>query len=406
MNEEYKILIADDSELSLKIIHEILEIIDDKVKLFYAEDGEKACKMALDIQPDLILMDVIMPEMNGIEAVKYLRTNESTSEIPIMVLSATESLNSAYEAGANDFISKPFQKYELLIKVRSALNLVQKIKEIRHQKGELEKKHQEVVAQRDKIMQQQKDILDDIQYSKRIQRAILPTDSDMKKLFPQHFILNMPRNIVSGDFYWIGELEGRHIIAVGDCTGHGISGAFMTMAGTAFLNEIINSKTIKNASEILFELRILVMKLLKQKGEEGEAADGMDVSLIILDKGEKTLQFAGANNPLYRIRNSELEVLKGDRMPIGIHMNFDKPFTDYQLNIQSGDMIYLFTDGYADQFGGPNNKKFRYKQFQELLLKINNRPLKEQNEELHRTITTWKGNCDQVDDILILGFRI
>ncbi len=405
MNEEYKILIADDSELSLKIIREILEIVGSGVKLFYAEDGRKACEAALEIIPDLILMDVIMPEMNGIEAVKYLRSQDATFEIPIIVLSGTESLNSAYEAGANDFISKPFQKYELLIKVRSALNLVQKIKEIRNQKSELEKKHQEVIEQRDKISLQRKDIIDDIHYSKRIQSAILPNEQYLHKVIPQHFILNLPRNIVSGDFYWVGELEDKYIVAVADCTGHGISGAFMTMVGTAFLNEIVNSMTISNASEILFELRKLVMKLLKQKGEEGEAADGMDISLIILDKKNKSLQFAGANNPMYLIRNNELQIIKGDRMPIGIHLHFDKPFTDYQFDIHPGDMIYLFTDGYADQFGGPNNKKFRYKQFQELLMNIHKQQLKEQNKQLYRTITDWKGNNDQIDDILIMGIR-
>lgn len=406
MKDKYKILIADDSELSLKIIREILEIVGKGVKLYYAEDGKKACEVALEIIPDLILMDVIMPELNGIEAVKYLRAQPTTSEIPIIVLSATESLNSAYEAGANDFISKPFQKYELLIKVRSALNLVQKIKEIRSQKTELEKKHQEVIKQHDKIAQQQKDIIDDIHYSKRIQRAILPTNQYIKKVIPEHFILNLPRNIVSGDFYWVGELDNKHIIAVADCTGHGISGAFMTMAGTAFLNEILNTKSAHTAGEILFELRRLVMKLLKQKGEEGEAADGMDISLIILDKNNRILQYAGANNPLYIIHNEELQIIKGDRMPIGIHMLFEKPFTDCQMEIHPGDMIYLFTDGYADQFGGPNNKKFRYRQFQELLLQIHKQPMEKQNEELFRTITHWKGKNNQVDDILILGFRI
>jgi serine phosphatase RsbU (regulator of sigma subunit) len=406
MKEEYRLLIADDSELSFKIISETLEMIDTGVTLYYAEDGKKACEMALEILPDLILMDVIMPEMNGIEAIKYLRANEKTADIPIIVLSATEALNSAYDAGANDFISKPFQKFELLIKVRSALNLVQKIKEIKNQKTEIEKKHQQVIEQHDKIIQQGESILDDIHYTKRIQQAIFPPDQKLKEIIPEHFILNLPRNIVGGDFYWVGEIEGKHIITVADCTGHGISGAFMTMAGIAFLNEIVNSKTVGKASEILFDLRKLVMKLLKQKGEVGEVADGMDISLVILDTFAMKAQFAGANNPLYLIRDNELQILKGDRMPIGIHLNFEKPFTDQIINIQAGDMMYLFSDGFADQFGGPRNKKFRYKQFQELLILIHDKTMEEQKERLFRTITSWKGDNDQVDDILILGFRI
>jgi len=404
MDNKYKILIADDSESSYRIISEILDIVSDEYELFYACDGNEACDKALEILPDMILMDVIMPEMDGIEAVRYIRSQPNTADIPIIMLSASESLDSAYEVGANDFISKPFQKYELLIKVRSGLNLVHKIKEIKKQQAELQLKHNEVILQRDTIAKQQKDILDDINYSKRTQKAIFPTNEYMLKLLPEYFILNMPRNIVSGDFYWTGEKENKKIIGVGDCTGHGISGAFMTMAGIAFLNEILNSEIPAQPSLILFELRRLIMKLLKQKGEEGEAADGMDITLITLS--DNKLQFAGANNPIYLIRNSELIIYKGDRMPIGIHLNFDKQFANIEIDTQPGDMFYLFTDGYSDQFGGPHNKKFRYKQFQDLLLNISKLPVQEQNDILSRTIIEWQGNNAQVDDILILGFRL
>ncbi|MBN2522595.1 MAG: response regulator [Bacteroidales bacterium] len=403
---EYKVLIADDSELSIKIISEVLEILGNKVNLYSAKDGKDACEQANKIIPDLIIMDVLMPVMNGIDAIKKLRKNSLTSEIPIIVLSATESLESAYEAGANDFILKPFNRFELLIKVRSALHLVQKIKEIKLQKSILEKNHLEVTRQRDEIALQKKDIVDDIRYSKRIQKAIFPTDEYMQETIPRHFILNMPRNIVSGDFYWAGRIEDLRIIAVGDCTGHGISGAFMTMAGIAFLNEILSKKIAVKANEILFELRKLVMKLLKQKGEQGEAADGLDISLVIIDEKNKKIQFAGANNLFYRIANGELNSIKGDRMPIGIHLNFDKPFTNHDIEINKGDLIYLFTDGFADQFGGPRNKKFRYKQFQELLLKIHTMEMDEQKEILSRTITDWMGDNEQIDDILILGFKV
>lgn len=403
---KYKILVADDSELSYKIISEVLEILGSEVNLIYAKDGKEACEIAVKEIPDLIIMDILMPVMNGIDAILKIRKNHLVSDIPIIVLSATESLEKAYEAGANDFISKPFNRHELLIKVRSALSLVQKIKKIKNQKSELEKKHLEVTQQRDRIAMQKKDIVDDIQYSKRIQRAIFPTDDYISETIPKHFILNLPRNIVSGDFYWAGRLNNLSVIAVGDCTGHGISGAFMTMAGIAFLSEILSKNIANSANEILFELRKLVMKLLKQKGEEGEAADGLDISLVMIDEKHNKIQFAGANNPFYIIRNGDLEIIKGDRMPIGIHLNFEKPFTQHDIDVSKGDMIYLFTDGYADQFGGPRNKKFRYKNFQELLLEIHTKTMDEQKDQLLRTITDWMGNNEQVDDILILGFKI
>jgi phosphoserine phosphatase RsbU/P len=406
MKHKYKILVADDSVSYFEIINQIFKIFSDNYELLYAADGKQAVDIALEQKPDLILMDIIMPAINGIEAVKILRQHEKTENTPIIVLSATESLQSAYEAGANDFISKPFNQYELLIKVRSAINLVSTLKEVQEQKSELERQNHELITQRDQISQQRKDILDDIQYSKRIQSAILPDVEYIAGLFPEHFIVNMPRNIVSGDFYWAGEMPGKKIIAVADCTGHGISGAFMTMAGTTFLNEIIDKNIVQKPNDILDKLRKEVIKLLKQKGVEGEAADGMDISLVVIDNEYNMLEFAGANNPLYYIKNDELEIIKGDRMPIGIHLNFNNPFTNHTIDIKKGDIVYLFSDGYADQFGGPRGKKFRYKQFQELILSIYKKPMADQRSILEKTILDWKGDELQVDDIMILGFRI
>lgn len=405
MSKSYKILVADDSDIYLTMIRQIFKDISDDFELITVQDGKSACEIAMKELPDLILFDIIMPEINGIEATKLIRENPSTADIPIIVFSATESLKSAYEVGADDFILKPFNQYELLIKVRSALNLVSKLNEIKEQKAKLEEQHEEVIWQRDKIADQQKDILADIRYSKRIQNAILPTKEYMKEIMPEHFILDIPRNIVSGDFYWIGQNDGKDIVVVADCTGHGISGAFMTMAGTAFLNEIMNKNDTLQANEILFKLRELVMKLLKQKGEEGEASDGIDIALIAVDKKENTLQFAGANNPFYLVHDNELLVIKGDRMPIGIHMNFTQPFTNHKFSLKKGDMIYLFSDGFADQFGGPHNKKYRYRQFQELLFANHTKPLNEQKRLMEKEFYDWKGDQDQVDDVMVLGFR-
>jgi sigma-B regulation protein RsbU (phosphoserine phosphatase) len=404
--EIYKILIADDSPSTFKFITEIIGALDLKVELISASNGKEACEKAFRIIPDLILMDVIMPEMNGIEAVKSIRSNFITQGIPIIVFSASESLDSAYESGANDFISKPIKKFEVLIKIRSALNLVQKIEEIKIQKEQLELKNQEIIEHHNKITQQRNDIIEDIRHSKRFQKAIFPSDKYMKEILNDYFILNLPKSIVSGDFYWIGENEAGKIIAVADCSGHGISGAFMTMVGTAFLNDILLMKSAVNANDILFQLREMVMRLLKQQGEEADASDGMDISMIILNKEKNRIQFCGANNPMYLIRQGELKVYKGDRMPIGIHLNFNLPFTNQIIDLQKGDLLYLFTDGYADQFGGVHNKKLRYNQFQDILLDIYKKPLNEQNKDLTRTLDLWRGSNEQVDDILILGFKI
>ncbi len=406
MKKSYKILIADDSELSYRIVSEILEIVGIGFDITYVTNGLEALETTLKIMPDLILMDLIMPKMNGIDAVKKIRENPLTKDIPIFMLSSTENLEASFAAGANDYISKPFNKYELLIKVRSAFNLLNKLEEIKVQKVELEKKNHELIKQRDQIFEQKRDIIDDIKYSKRIQKAILPTEEATSSALKEYFVLDMPKSIVSGDFYWLGEIQGKKIVAVADCTGHGISGAFMTMAGIAFLNQIVSKKLSLSANEILFELRVLIMNLLKQKGEEGEASDGMDIALVIIDEQNKTIEFAGANNPFYLIKEGQLEIYKGDRMPIGIHLFFKRPFTNHLINYNEGDIIYLFSDGYADQFGGPKNKKYRYRQFQEYLYEIHRLPMPEQKERLMEEITNWKGKNEQVDDIIVLGFKL
>lgn len=406
MSSNSKILIADDSESYLKIVQQIFEIVGYKYDLIFARDGKEACELALKHHPDLIILDVIMPEMNGIDAAKFIRSTEEIKSTPIILLSATESLKAAYEVGANDFISKPFNQYELLIKVRSALNLVDKIKVINEKNRILEEKHIKVVEQHEKIVDQQKEIIGDLKYSKRIQRSILPNTKEIGKALKDYFIVDLPRNIVSGDFYWIGHSGDRKAIAVADCTGHGLSGALLTMAGMAFLNDIMARGEDLSPGDVLNQLRNMVMNLLKQTGEEGEASDGLDISLTIISPDNKKLWFAGANNPMYIIQNGELSIVKGDRMPIGIHLNFDRPFTTHEIEVSTGDYIYLFSDGYADQFGGPKNKKFRYKQFQELLFKIHESPMKEQKIILEKTFTDWMGERVQIDDVLVMGYKI
>jgi len=256
----------------------------------------------------------------------------------------------------------------------------------------------------EEIEMKNKDILDSINYARRIQQAILPTDEQISKAFPSCFILYQPKDVVSGDFFWSSTKGDKHFIAAVDCTGHGVPGAFMSMIGSALLNEIVNEKNISAPAAILEALREGVIKALKQTGAEGENKDGMDISICVLE-GNK-LSFAAANNPLWVISNGLLKETKGDKQPIGIYSGMPKPFTDHTLQMNKGDSVFLFTDGYADQFGGPRGKKFKYKKLQELLVSISDRSMEEQKNILHSTIESWRGELEQVDDILIVGIRI
>jgi serine phosphatase RsbU (regulator of sigma subunit)/Tfp pilus assembly protein PilF len=256
------------------------------------------------------------------------------------------------------------------------------------------------------ITEQKKEITDSIQYASRIQSALLPPGDYIDQLIPERFIIYMPRDIVSGDYYWITEKNNKVICIAADCTGHGVPGAFMSMLGIAFLNEIISKQDEMHTDEILNEMRAHVIKSLHQTGKEGESQDGMDIAIYILDLQNRKLEYSGANNSLFLYRDSEMIELKADKMPIGIHTRADIPFTRHNVDIQRKDMIYTFSDGYPDQFGGPHQKKFMVKNFKNILAEIHTRSVKEQKEILQNTLKEWMADTDQIDDILVIGVRL
>lgn len=252
-----------------------------------------------------------------------------------------------------------------------------------------------------------KEILDSINYAKKIQQAIIPSSLEMTNVFPQHFVLLLPKDIVSGDFYWIGSKLNYVFVAVADCTGHGVPGGFMSMLGTALLNEIVNEKEVYEPADILDLLKFKIIMSLRQSENVNEAKDGMDIALCRIDKTTNELVFAGANNSMHLLRNNKLIELKGDKQPIGIsHFNITQQFIQQTISLVKNDLIYLFTDGYPDQFGGEAGKKFKYKQLEKLILDIHQKDMDVQREILEKVHNDWKGNLSQVDDICILGIKI
>jgi serine phosphatase RsbU (regulator of sigma subunit) len=202
------------------------------------------------------------------------------------------------------------------------------------------------------------------------------------------------------------EKNGKLIVTAVDCTGHGVPGAFMSMLGVAYLNEIVNKIDELNASELMNQLREYVIHSLRQKETEGETKDGMDMALCIINTKQQLLQFAGANNPLYLLREGKILETKGDKMPIGIHARDSQSFTNHTINLIPGDAIYLFSDGYADQFGGAEGKKFKYKPFKDLLINTCHLPMEEQKNVLDEMFITWKGDLPQVDDVVVIGIKL
>jgi len=256
----------------------------------------------------------------------------------------------------------------------------------------------------DIIKEKNKDITDSIKYAKRIQEAILPPDKLVKQCLPESFVLYKPKDIVSGDFYWIENAGDKILVAAVDCTGHGVPGAFVSIVGHNGLSRVFNEFKITQPALILDKLNEIVGETFRQQDNK-EVKDGMDIALCSIDFKNLTLEYAGAMNSLYLINNGELKEVKADKQPIGAFDN-RKNFTNHLIKLTAGDCIYIFSDGYADQFGGPKGKKFLYKKFQDLLLSIHKSPMNEQKEILDKAIMEWKGKHEQVDDILVIGVKI
>lgn len=265
-------------------------------------------------------------------------------------------------------------------------------------------KHKVEVATRE-LQEKHNEIQDSINYAQRIQQAILPEEEEIKRFLPEHFIVYQPKDVIAGDFYWVRALEDENqiLFAAADCTGHGVPGAMVSVVCHNALNQSLNEFGCKKPNEILDQTRRLVIEAFKSKAFE--VNDGMDIALCLYNKQKNTLEFSGANNSLYILRNSEIIEVKPDKQPIGKYAN-PIPFTLKEINLFKGDMIYLFSDGYADQFGGEKGKKLKYKNFKSLLVGIGNESANQQKEALEKYFEYWKGDFEQIDDVCIIGIKI
>jgi len=262
-----------------------------------------------------------------------------------------------------------------------------------------------ILKQKDIIEEKQKEILDSINYAKRIQFSLLASENLLNQNLPEHFVLFKPKDVVSGDFYWATPTNEGFIYITSDCTGHGVPGAFMSLLNISKLSQAINENKITRPDLILNNIRSEIIRALNAEGSE-ESKDGMDAILCKLDIKNMKLQYAAANNSFYIIRNNELLICNADKMPVGKGHDDSISFSFNEIDLKKGDIIYTLTDGYADQFGGPKGKKFKYKPLENILLSIHALPMKEQNILLNQKFEDWKAQLEQVDDVLIIGVRV
>ena len=257
-----------------------------------------------------------------------------------------------------------------------------------------------ITEQKNIVESKQKEILDSISYARKIQSALLANKEFMDENIKDNFVFYKPKDIVSGDFYWATQHHNKFYLAVCDSTGHGVPGAFMSLLNIGFLNEAIKEKNIEQPNEILNHVRHRLIESISNNGQ-----DGMDAILVCFDKINKTITYAAANNQPFIVRGNELLVLPKDKMPVGKGEN-TKSFTLHTIDLKENDTLYLYTDGYADQFGGEKGKKFKSKQLQDLLVSIANQPMEIQKQKLNDSFKNWKGLLEQVDDVCIVGIKI
>ncbi len=298
------------------------------------------------------------------------------------------------------------------INFKSERKLLEMNNELATSEEELKQQNEEISAindnleeQKDFVKQKNQNIIQSINYAKRIQNAMLPSLDILKNNFTDYFLIYKPARIVSGDFYYFNETENEIIIAIADCTGHGVPGGFMTMLGQSFLDHIINKNKTIDTGQILGKLRSMIMNSLNQIDMQSETTDGIDIAICKMEKSSLKIQYSGAHNPIMLIKNKQTEIIKADRMPIGIYPKM-KSFKTNSRKLEKNDLIYLYSDGFQDQFGGSNNKKYRRNKFYKLLKTNANKLIKKQNEIIKIELQNWMGNNKQTDDILILGIKI
>ncbi len=279
-------------------------------------------------------------------------------------------------------------------------------RKIESQNVKLHLKNTEIAKQKDIIQEKNKEIIDSINYALKIQTAMLPTDGELKNILGDNFVFYRPKAIVSGDFYWCFENSKYKYYATVDCTGHGVPGGFMSMLGISLLNEIVKEKKIEEPCSILDMLTARIIAELKQTEKANVAKDGMDITLCRLSKDKTELVVSAANNDLWLLRKNELIEIKSNRQSIGFNYGKYRQFTQEKIKLQPKDRIYTFSDGYADQFGGVNKKKFKSRNLKNLLLAIYNDPAPEQLRLIKRTFEEWMGPEEQVDDVLLIGLLL
>jgi len=421
---ENKILIVDDERMVIMQVSELLAAQGYQYN-FVSKPHLLMKKIAAE-EFDLILLDINMPDIDGITLLTQLKHHEQYRKIPVIMMTGDandQTLATCFKYGVEDYVTKPIHEVVLMARVNSVITRQRYLKKNLEQQKLLttrleELKHKEalLIEQKNALEKAVNYITESIDYAQNIQQALLFSANQLQHLLPESFVLLKPLDVVSGDFYWCAEVahaQGtKTVLAAVDCTGHGVPGAFMSLIANACLDQLIKWQQMVSPEAILAQLHQLILNALRQNVTANQ--DGMEMSICVIDTQAQQLAFAGARSPLLYIQDDEVQLIKGDSTPIGGSWGADdRMFTEHQIPLKASTTFYLFSDGYLDQFGGKNNKKFLKSQFIDLLQKVHTRPLEEQKTTLETQLYEWMetGNTTdkpitQTDDILVIGFRV
>ncbi len=398
-----KILIADDSKLVVSLVKSIFENEQDGFTVISAVDGKDAIEKSEKELPDIILMDWQMPELSGIEALKLLKQNEKTKSIPVLMLTATESTNEAFEFGANDFIQKPFNKIELITRVKTSLELVNARKEIKLKSIDLEIQHNKLKIQKDILVKQKKELAESYELALKISQMISTEQNYLGKIFSEYFLISLPLNEIPSNFIWAIKRGKTLLFCIGFTPSINISNVLLTTGIINALNNIINN--IENEKEIQPAQILTYLNDKFNIQTENIAQRGSDIVFCSIDLEKRSMQYSGINIPIFVIKNNKLVELKTDKNKIGINEK-SLNFTNHKVQLAKGDLVYILNDGFNENKMGSMDTGYISKEILNILNKIYKKEMMKQKELFEKTFNLWKKDLKQINDIITLGIKV
>jgi CheY-like chemotaxis protein/serine phosphatase RsbU (regulator of sigma subunit) len=400
-----KILVADDSRLVTSLVKNIFEQEKEQYSIISAQDGKEAIDKILSELPDIVLMDWQMPVMNGLEALCELRKNDNTKDIPVIMLTASDNISIAFEKGATDYIPKPFDKTELISRVKSALAIVNSAKEIKRKNVEIEIQREKLKIQKEILVKQKKELNENIELASNIQKESFANEKELQVYFNDLFVLSLPKNEISNNFIWIRKSNNTIFLAVAYCNKLGVASMLINSFCKNKLDDIIFNTSYSTTLQPANILSIIYSKIDETLSFIETSENLINLTICALNIQEKTIQYSGVNVPLYVIKNNKIIELKTDQYVPGNNTKKTN-FTNHKVHLVQNDVLYILNDGFNEHYLSSEGSNYLSEEISKMLLKICRKEMSQQKQFLFKTFSEWKSDLKQVEDILVVGLKV